>query len=225
MVLAFLTVEIGWAAVVVMANKGTDFYLYYLAAEALKRGLDIYGLDNTAWQQLAIEVGVPHYAPPYRYPPLIATMIEPLTLLPPRHAFAVWCGANALLLLATAFLLSRWIAGQWVAPWIFIGLAGYVPVLTTVYAGQVNLFVFLSVVAYLFAFTRGRLAGAGLALATGIMLKPIPAPLALHAAWKFQARIVLWLFIGLVLLGLITIPFIGLKPIRLTLVSSSPSPI
>ncbi|MDW8068959.1 MAG: glycosyltransferase family 87 protein [Anaerolineae bacterium] len=211
-VLAFLVVEAGWAAVVVMANKGTDFYLYYLAAEALKRGQDIYSLDATEWQRLAIEVNVPHYVTPYLYPPLLATLIQPLTLLPPRFAFAIWSGINVLVVLITALWLSRWLADRWVVPWIFIGLAGYVPVLTTVYAGQVNLFVLLSVVAYLYALARGRPAGAGLALAMGVLLKPISVTLALHAAWKFLARTVLWLFVGLVLLGFIAIPLIGLKP-------------
>lgn len=211
-ILAFLVVEAGWATAVVIANKGTDFYLYYLAAEALKRDWDIYNLDVTEWQQLANEVGVPHYAPPYRYPPLLAAVIEPLTLLPPRHAFALWSGINVLLLLAIAVLLSRWIADYWVVPWIFIGLAGYAPVLTTVYAGQANLFVLLSVVAYLYALTRGRQTLAGLALAVGVMFKPMPVPLALHAAWKYQLRIILWFFIGLVALGLITLPAIGIRP-------------
>lgn len=211
-VLAFLVAEAGWAAAVVMANKGTDFYLYYLAAEALKRGRDIYSLDATEWQRLAMEVNVPHYAPPYRYPPLLATLTQSLTLLPPRYAFAMWSGINVLVVLVTAFLLSRWLANRWVVPWIFIGLAGYVPVLTTVYAGQVNLFILLSVVVYLYALARGHLAGAGLALAAGVMFKPIPIALVLHAAWRRRFRVLLGLLSGLIVLVLITLPAIGLRP-------------
>lgn len=211
-VLIFLAVEAGWATAIVMANKGTDFYLYYLAAEALKRGWDIYSLYPGEWQRLAIEVKVPHYVTPYLYPPLLATLIQPLTLLPPRYAFAVWSGINVLIVLITAFLLSRWLTCRWVAPWIFIGLAGYVPVLTTVYAGQVNLFVLLAVVAYLYALDRDCLGGAGLALAAGVMFKPIPIALAFHAVWKRRFRIILWLLVGVIVLVLITLPAIGWRP-------------
>lgn len=211
-VLIFLAVEVGWAVGVVVANKGTDFYLYYLAAEALKRGWDIYSLYPAEWQQLAIEMKVPHYVTPYLYPPLLATLIQPLTLLPPRYAFAIWSGINVLTVLITALLLSRWLTYRWVAPWIFIGLAGYVPVLTTVYAGQVNLFVLLAVVAYLYALDRDCLGVAGLALAAGIALKPIPMALAFHTAWKRRFRILLWLLIGLLILVLIPFPATGWRP-------------
>lgn len=219
-VLAFLIVQMGWAAVVVTANKGTDFYSYYVAANALRRGQDIYNLDAADWQSLTNEAGVPHYAPPYLYPPLTALLVSPLIILPPRHAFAVWSALNALVLLAAALLLSQMVAGCWVDPLIFIGLAGYVPALTTVYAGQVNLFVLLAVVAYLYAFIRKHTIGAGLALAAGVMLKPIPATLGAHALWRRQTRVVLALFIGLVLIALLTLPAIGIKPYKAYLYNS-----
>lgn len=211
-IFALLAVEAGWAIAVVVANKGTDFYLYYLAAEALKRGWDVYSLGSAEWRGLAIEVNVPHYAPPYRYPPLLATLIQPLTFLPPRYAFAVWSGINVVVVLGVALLLSRWLADRWVIPWVFIGLAGYVPVLTTVYAGQVNLLVLLAVVVYLYAIARDHTAGAGLALAAGVMFKPMPITLAFHALFRRQLRIILWLLIGLTVFVLITLPAIGLEP-------------
>ena len=213
-ILAFLIVQISWATAVVMANKGTDFYLYYLAARAFKQGQDVYNLDAADWQHLAAKAGVPHYAPPYRYPPLAAVLVSPLIILPPRHAFAIWGVLNALALLATALLLSQVVAGRWVDPLIFVGLAGYVPALTTVYAGQVNLFVLLAVAVYIYAFIRGHAIGAGLALATGVMLKPIPATLGVHALWRRQPRIVLTLFIGLVLLALLSLPVIDIEPYK-----------
>lgn len=211
-VLAFLAVEAGWAGAVVIANKGTDFYLYYLTAKALEQGLDIYSLDAVEWQRLSAEANVPHYAPPYRYPPLLAILVRPLTLLSPRRAFAIWSGINVLITLVTAFLLSQWLSNRWVVPWVFIGLMGYVPVLTTVYAGQVNLFVLLFVVAYLYALAQGYPAGAGLALAAGVMLKPMPIALIFHAAWKRRFRVLLWMLIGFIVIVLITLPVIGWKP-------------
>lgn len=213
-VLAFLIVQIGWATAVVMANKGMDFYLYYLAANALRQRQDIYTLDAADWQHLAAKAGVPHYVTPYRYPPLAAVLVQPLTIFPPRHAFAAWSALNALALLAAALLLSQMVTSRWVDSLIFIGLAGYVPALTTIYAGQVNLFVLLAVVAYLYAFVRGHAIGAGLALAAGIMLKPIPATLGAHAFWRRHPRIVMALLIGLVLLALLTVPVIGIEPYK-----------
>lgn len=210
--LAFLAVQVGWVAAVVAANKGTDFYVYYLAAEALKRGRNIYELDFYTWQSLATQMGVPHYSFPYLYPPLIALIIRPFTLLSPRHAFAVWSGGNVLLLLASALLLSRLVARQWISPLVFIALAGYVPALTTVYAGQVNILVLLSVIAYLYALQREKPVCAGLALAAGILVKPIPLPLAFHGLWKARYRVFFSVLVGLIVLALLILPGVGPEP-------------
>ncbi len=212
--LAFLVVQVGWMIAVVGANKGTDFYVYYLAAEALKRGWNVYELDFSTWQSLATQMDVPHHSFPYLYSPLTALIVRPLTLLPPRPAFAVWSGLNVLLLFASGLLLSRLIARQWVSPLVFIALAGYVPALTTVYAGQVNFLVLLSVSAYLYALRRKKPTCAGLALAAGILVKPIPLPLAFHALWRARYRLFLSVLVGLILLILLTLPGVGTGPYR-----------
>lgn len=208
-VFIFLVLQVGWATAVVVDNKGTDFYLYYLAAKGLQQGQDIYNLDTRGWQKLAADAGVPHYAPPYRYPPLTALVVEPFTVLSPRYAFAVWSAMNVLVLVLAVLLLSRLASDRWVSPLIFIGAAIYVPVLATIYAGQINLLVLLAVSAYALWFAREHKIGAGLALAMGTMLKPIPITLGLHALWRLQSQVVASVLIGLLLFALLTLPVVG----------------
>src|SRR5438128_5070342 len=54
---------------------GVDFHVYYEAAHVLRRGADIY------------TAGI---SPPYVYPPLLAVLVVPLSLLPVDAATIIW---------------------------------------------------------------------------------------------------------------------------------------
>jgi len=202
-----------WGGFVVMANKLIDFYLYYLAAEALKRGLDLYQISDPAWAELGRVLAVPHYAPPYRYPPLTALLVMPLLALKPRLAAFVWAFISALALVGSAWLLAEAtrseFEGKNILPFVILGF--FVPALTTLYAGQVNALILLTVAWAFFAFRRRRETLSGIALAIGTMLKVIPIALTAYLFWRQRFRLVVAFIAGLLLIVLLTMPLVGVE--------------
>lgn len=116
--------------------------LYYLAAYGFAHGADVYG--EVDWARLAQETHVTNYAPPYRYPPLTAQLVWPLTMLSPRLAALIWLSASALVFIASAWLLGRSSRSPFGVTLALVLLLFFVPPLTTLHAGQVNGFLLLA---------------------------------------------------------------------------------
>lgn len=188
-----------------------DFYLYYLAASGFRQNLNIYDMVQwDHWEPLARSLSVPTYAPPYRYPPLLAVMIMPLLSLPPRQAGFVWTVFNGIAIIGAVTLLAAIIPGGLKRrPWMWVIAAIFIPVLSTLYAGQVNALVFLSIALALWAFKREKPLGAGLALSLGVMLKLMPLTLVAYFLWRRQWRVVGGAIIGIIFLSLACVPFVG----------------
>ncbi len=185
----------GWIAYQWQRDKLYDFNLYYIAASGLRDGLDIYDLardysgeNAAAWAELAEAYGVEHYAPPYRYPPLTAQLVLPLTYLDDRTAGTLW-----LLLSGLAFAASAWLMGKVShapqGPALALGLMLiFVPALTTLHAGQVNGFVLLALTAGYWGLERRNDLAAGIGIAVAALLKLVPAALLLYLFWRKQWR-------------------------------------
>jgi len=203
-----LLLYVAWSVFVVAHDRPLDFWLYYIAAPAMRQGVDVYQIPqgDPRWETLAQPWGVPWYAPPYRYPPLTAILVMPLTLLTPPHAAAlVFLLASTLALVASALLLSDDSRPGYSSVAALAIVAFFVPAPTTFYAGQVNVFVLLTVALAVWAFRRGCRWLSGLALAIGTMLKVMPITLIAYALWRRQ-----WALVGAALLGLTAIILIGL---------------
>jgi hypothetical protein len=142
------------------------------------------------WDRLARETGVEHYAPPYRYPPLTAALVWPLTFLPPHVGLVLWLVASAFALIGSGWLLGKTSTSTFGVPMALALLAGFVPAAVTLYAGQVNAFVLLTVCWALHAATRGKLRTAGAAAALGAMLKLVPLAHLAYFGWCRQWRAV-----------------------------------
>ncbi len=185
----------GWIAYQWQRDKLYDFNLYYIAAAGLRDGVDVYDLardfsgeNATAWAELAEAYDVKRYAPPYRYPPLTAQLVLPLTYLDDRIAGALW-----LLLTALAFAASAWLIGKISrtpqGPALALGLMlVFVPALTTLHAGQVNGFVLLALTAGYWGLERRNDLAAGIGIAVAALLKLVPAALLLYLLWRKQWR-------------------------------------
>ncbi len=205
--LALVLLYTGWTGYVLSRDKPIDFYLYYLAAYGFAHGYDVYG--NVSWAQLAQETHVPDYAPPYRYPPLTAQVVWPLTLLRPRLAALIWLIGSAIVFILSAWLLGRSTHAKW---GVTLGLAlllFFVPPLTTMHAGQVNGFVLLALVVALYAFARRDPLWTGVGVAIGAMLKLIPIAHLAYLGWRRQWQAVLTGLIVVVLLFCLAVPLIG----------------
>jgi len=185
----------GWIGYQLVRGKLYDFNLYYIAADGFRRGMDVYALakdyatvNRPRWAELAARHGIEHYAPPYRYPPLTAQLVLPLTLLSPRTAGAIW-----LALTAATFMVSAWLMGRSVAPVLGPPLAcllllGFVPPLTTLHAGQVNGLLLLSLSLAMLGLSQRRWAYASVGVALGTLIKLIPVALLLYLAWRGRWR-------------------------------------
>lgn len=188
---AFLVVQGGFGLWAAYGQRGVDFGLYYLAAHALRRGDNIYALNQTEWASLAAQYQVGQFAPPYAYPPMTAWLVSLFAGLPFQRAAIVWALLSVAALALAGLTLSRLFVGRWIDGVLFGALALYVPNLTTLYAGQVNTFALLGVALFL-ALLKWRWALAGcLALAVSIMFKPLAAPLIVHLLWRRDVRKVL----------------------------------
>jgi hypothetical protein len=209
LVVAVVVLYFGWIGYVVSRDKPLDFYVYYLAAAAFLRGQNAYEISDPAWDDLAAEMGITNYTRPYRYPPLTAELVAPLTFLSPRVAAALWLALSAVAAIAAAWCLALALDTPYRWPLALGGLLLFVPPLTTLHAGQVNLLLLASLTLALWAFARRRLVWVGIALALGASLKVIPLALVGYLLWRQQWRAVLAGVIGVVLLLLLALPLVG----------------
>jgi hypothetical protein len=201
---------VGWIGYQYARDKLYHFNLYYIAAQGFLRGVDVYslaqgygGTNAAQWKALAEESGVVHYAPPYRYPPLTAQLVLPLTFLSPRVAGMVWITLTAAAFVAAAWLLGRSTqAAQ--GPALAYGLLLIsVPALATMNAGQVNGLVLAAVCLGFYSIAMKRWTAAGLGMAVAALLKLFPVALVLYLPWRRlgRASIAAFLAIGILLLS------------------------
>jgi hypothetical protein len=207
LVLVLVLLYAGWTGYVLSRDKPIDFYLYYLAAYGFAHRYDVYG--NVSWAQLAQQTQVPDYAPPYRYPPLTAQLVWPLTLLQPRLAALIWLIGTAIVFILSAWLLGRTTQTKWGVTLGLILLLFFVPPLTTMHAGQVNGFVLLALVVALHAFAWRDPIGTGVGVALGAMLKLIPIAHLAYLGWRRQWQAVLTGLIVAVIVFCLAVPLIG----------------
>ncbi len=211
--LAFLALEGGFVVYVHANDKLVDYYAYDLAATALAHGQSPYALSPADLRALADTRAIAGRAvPPYRYSPFLAALLGPLTGLPVRSAAALWSLGSVLALLGATLVLSRLRAGRLVDVPTFAAVAAFVPVLTTLYAGQVNHFLLLCIALVLWGLETGRARLAGAMLALGILLKTLPLALAAYLVWRRRWRELGWCLGALVLLVALTLPLTGFAP-------------
>ena len=84
-------------AVRLLRANPEDFGYFYGAADAMRHGQDIYRATDGN----------------YIYPPLLAFVLQPLTLLPERAALAVWLIVSAVCAIAAAFIAANETAKHW----------------------------------------------------------------------------------------------------------------
>jgi hypothetical protein len=171
-------------------GRETDFTAYIEAARALRTGQDPY-------------LG----APPYLYPPLLAVLLVPLTLVPVHVAAWVWAVASAAAFATATLLVSRESTGS--ARVLVLALL-FAPFAATQWNLQANAFVLLLIVLARAALDEKRQIGGGVALGLSIAVKPLAlvavVALLLLGRWRaalFAAGTALSSF-------LLVLPFLGI---------------
>ncbi len=96
--IAALILAISATVLVRDAKTGTeDFGHFYRAADAMRHGSDIYAAANG------------HYI----YPPLLAFVLQPLTLFPENTAIILWLALSAVTVGAAAVIAAQEVAQRW----------------------------------------------------------------------------------------------------------------
>ena len=129
---------------------GVDFQVYYQAAKVLGRGENIYA------------AGI---SPPYVYPPLLAVLVYPLSLLQIGPATILWKAFQHICLMAAGLLLTRMSPASVrppVAGVLLIGLL-LVPVRDEIVVGESNSLILALVVGAVALVGNGARGGAGAA--------------------------------------------------------------
>lgn len=190
---------------------GVDFHVYYQAAKVLSRGEDIYS------------AGI---APPYVYPPLLAIMTLPLSLLSVTTATILWKVLQHVCLLVAGWLLVRLLPAPirpLAAGILLLGLLT-APLQSEIRLGESNSLVLLLLVGALYlvarrwrlipqqapqtptgndrALTSEIVAGSLLALAVSI--KVLPVLLVAYFWWRGPRNVALVSSVGFVALQLIS---------------------
>jgi hypothetical protein len=205
----------GWGSFVLRHPGFADFGNYYLyALVGLHQGWSrLY--DLAAQQQEWLRLGGPDVIPwfPIIYPPPLAWLVVPFTLLPMPLAFASWAALLFGLVLLTCRLVARGHTrlDRW-TPVVAV-LAVY-PVLFALLLGQVLIVELAAVAGAWWLITRGREIPAGLLL-TALVFKPqmaILLPLVLLVIGRWRA-VGVWLA-GSALIAVIAVLTTGLSGLR-----------
>ncbi len=152
------------------ARRG-DFSIYYACAVAMHRGLDPYAINLT---DLTRELGLE--PDPFQHPadtPTFTLITEPLALMSPERAYAVWMLANAICLGAALYLLFGNI-GRRFALLLTLAALGFTPVADNFRWAQSQFAVMLGVLLFFRLMRSGSDGAAGVLLAVLGLLRGYP---------------------------------------------------
>jgi Glycosyltransferase family 87 len=189
LVLLVFAAGLAFAAGPLLVGRETDFTAFLEAARALRAGQDPY-------------LG----AAPYLYPPLLAVLLVPLTLVPVQVAAWGWAVGSAAAFATAALLVSREFTGS---TRVLVLALLFAPFAATQWNLQANAFVLLCIVLARAALDEKRQIGGGVALGLSIAVKPLAlvavVALLLLGRWRaalFAAGTALSSF-------LLVLPFLG----------------
>jgi len=163
---------------VLRARSINDYGSFHAAAVAIAHGLDPYSPTDLAIAAQAVDLPAPH---PYFYPPLLAELLLPLTLLRAFPARLVWMALSVGAFVGALVLLNRWLARRLVGPRADLAQAALLvvtcamwPLRSTQWMAQVNALVLLAIVAWWTERDRSpRAAAVFLALAAAVKMSPV----------------------------------------------------
>lgn len=172
---AILVLRLGYFDLleVLRARSINDYGSFHAAAVAISEGLDPYSLDDL--QQAARVAKLPTVHP-YFYPPLLAELLLPATLLPPFYARLVWMALTVAAMILAVGLLERWLGGnkgERATTAFLVATCALWPLRSTQMMAQVNGFILLLLVVWWCRRERSPWAGAFLALAAAVKMSPL----------------------------------------------------
>jgi len=170
----------------------TDSPSYYVAAQGLRRHINIY--DDRAFQDLAADVfGKSIIVYPYIYPPLLAQALLPLVRLPYGDYFLALYILNLLLTLLCLYLMADVldfgkIGSVLPVLFLFVLLVANHPLEITIHHGQINLLVLAFILLSLKFQKSDKSVPAAFFLSLAVFIKIYPIllvlPFLFYKKWK-----------------------------------------
>lgn len=181
-----------------------DFSMYYTSALALRQGLNPY---TTNIIPMAARLGLHITAVPHANdPPTFLLCFEPLTLLPAQPAYWVWISCNVIALVLS---LSALVAGRGISKHSKLAIIAlvllYPPVASNFLVANSKLPLLLCFALMMRSLEAGSEIVAGFCVAVAVMLRGYPLLVAGYLICRRQWRVLLYLFVGLAIEGLITL--------------------
>ncbi|MGZ6390064.1 MAG: glycosyltransferase family 87 protein [Ktedonobacterales bacterium] len=226
---------VGVFSAVITHSANSDFLSYYTAALALRDDPH----SNIFDLQVLRNAAVAHQSPPpsllYLYPPLLAVILIPLTLLPYQTAFVAWTALSSAMWLGGTLVLMRWAiallrgtstntaSGEptkdirditlFASAMTLFQSFAFFPLLDGLFSGQVTALIFCLIVLALALFVRRpELTGSFLAVAMWIKLYPMLVIGYYALARKY--RVIVGAGITAMLLLAAIVPLIGWQGVR-----------
>lgn len=185
-----------------------DFFAYYIGALAVRQGRPLYSVE--AHEAIAASVGIAD-ADLSVYPPTLAVLMQPFSLISPNVGALIWfCVNTVLLLIGLALLLGQSNPRDYRLRVLLLLLPVlFIPVIRTLYIGQLNILMFVLTILVYLAFVRKRPCVCGAVLALATWLKVWPIVLIGYFFWKREWQVVLSAVVGSILVGLLVLTLGG----------------
>ncbi len=195
-------------------SRRGDFSIYYACAVAMRRGLDPYAINLRDFtRELGLEPD------PFAHPadtPAFTLMTEPMALMSPRAAYALWTLASFLCLAGSLYLLFGPAARLDRKSLLLFSLAtlGFTPLADNFRWAQSQVFALFGVLLFFRLMLRRRDAPAAAFLAALGLLRGFPLVLGgyLIAQWRWRA--ISFLAIAFVAGAAATIAIMGAAPVE-----------
>ncbi len=194
---------------------GFDFLAYYNAAWALRTGHNIYSITDP--QYVAALFHQPNAGTSYLYPPLLAALLVPSTMLPYSAALIGWFVILFAAWIATAFLLRsilQHITGETWTLFVFGVVLSCGPVMAGFQLGQASVLVLFGFCLVLWLDLKGHAQWLGFTLALLGWIKLYPLILLPYYAARGRKDVVKSSVLWLILLGIPQFLLIGWSGFR-----------
>ena len=134
----------------------------------------------------------------YLYPPTLADLMVPLTLLSPSAAFLAWNALNLIMIVLLSGALTRMLDMKFMGATILVAAATLLfrPTLSTIHWGEVSVLLTFLVIIGLSLYLKGHDHIAMILLALAIAIKLVPLivilPLIAWRKWKSLRLLAIW---------------------------------
>lgn len=175
-------------------NLRSDFRSFFTASHALKENYNIYDDDNL--ENMLEKNNMEGKVYPFIYSPFLASIMYPLTLLPPQRAELLWTvGSIATFSFAmglNVFLIIKLIGKKYlnIAVLTTLLLIFLSPVKSNIELGQVNIFVLFFIELFLYTYLKNKKLLSGAFLGVALLTKTFPILVIIYFFLKKEYRVI-----------------------------------